>query len=558
MSEYMVSLVAERKGVKTDSFLLQEGESKILGRGEGADLRVPGESYLSRRHATVTLKGSELHVELVEGAANPMFFDGEESDAFVVSSEGFFVVGDTRFRLSVATEASTAFDDSLPSLERSLTEDQVYAFGPGSDRMRLKDLLALPEMIRTIRNPSELYSAVAGFLRLLTAAKWSCVLDGEGNILARDSVSDRGGFKISRRLLAKAVEDAPLPVAYGWKGGAGEATAVEGIDWAACAAVRLPGGGSLCFYSAGSDSEAGLEETTRYVGLVADVVGRAVVEDRQKALQGRLEHFFSRAVVDKIVSTDAQKELEPRLAQATVLFFDIRGFSKRTEENNEALLGYLETLRKALSVVTEVVLEEEGVVIQYTGDGLLACWNVPFPHEDHIDRGCRAALRMQEALADATGGWECGIGLHTGEVVAGAIGSEQIFLYGVMGVVVNQASRVEGLTKEIGAPLLVTEGVALGAVSESISKRRVGRYRPQGMETTLDLYELSEHPADSKSATVFREGMAAFEAGRFDEAKGKFDSLSEDAPACYLARLCERYAVTPPENWDGTISVETK
>ncbi len=553
-------LIAERKGVETDSFPISEGEPKILGRGDGADFRVSGESYMSRRHAAITLRGSELRVERLEGAANPIFFDGEESDSFVVSSEGFFVVGETRFRLSIASEQSTLFAEGSadPQWEQLLTEDQVYALGPASDRMRLKDLLALPEVIRTSRTPGELYSAVSGFLRLLTAARWTCVLDGEGRVLARDAVSDKEEFKISQRLLEKAVEEAPLPIAYGWRGGAVEATAVEGVDWAVCASARLPGGESLCFYAAGAGPAKELEENARFVGLVADVVGRAVAEDKQKALQGRLEHFFSKAVVDKIVSTDAGRELEPKLAQATVLFFDIRGFSKRTEENNEALLGYLGSLRKALSVVTEDVLKEEGVVIQYTGDGLLACWNVPFACEDHVDRACRAALRMRARLAEMTG-WECGIGLHSGEVVAGAIGSEQIFLYGVMGAVVNQASRVEGLTKIIGAPILVTADVAINAVSDTISKRRVGRYRPQGMKTALELYELMERSTESESAKLFREGLSAFEAGHWDEARQHFKSLPlTDAPAQFLGGLCDRYAANPPAVWDGIIRVDTK
>ena len=553
-------LIAERKGKRVDAFSIMEGEAKILGRGENADFRVADESYMSRRHATVRLEGNQLFIDRLEGVPNPIFFDGEEVDSCILEGDGFFVVGQTRFRLNIAkVSAAYSESDAAPQWEQSLTEDQVYALGPASDRMRLKDLLALPEMIRTSRSPGELYAAVAGFLRLLTAARWSCVLDGAGEVLARDAISDKEEFQISRQLLKKAVASAPMPIAYGWRGSAGEATAVEGVDWAVCCAVNLPGGESLCFYAAGAGSTSALEENARFAGLVADIVGRAVAEDRHKALQGRLEHFFSQAVVDKIVSSDEHRELEPQLAQATVLFFDIRDFSKRTEENNEALLGYLSTLREALSVVTEAVLKEEGVVIQYTGDGLLACWNVPFPYEDHVDRACRAALRMRAALTGVTGDWECGVGLHTGEVVAGAIGSDQIFLYGVMGAVVNQASRVEGLTKIIGAPVLVTGEVALNAVSETITKRRVGRYRPAGMETPLELYELSERQNNVENAAIFREGLATFEGGHWKEANALFARLpASDAPAQFLMGLSAKYEASPPEHWDGTIIVKTK
>jgi adenylate cyclase len=307
------------------------------------------------------------------------------------------------------------------------------------------------------------------------------------------------------------------------------------------------------------EGEAWLNDNARYVGLVADMVGRSLSLNKLQAWQERLNRYFSAPVVEKILRSKDPKALEPRLAEATVMFFDLRGFSKRTEGRNEKILEYLGELKEVMTAMTGEIFAENGVVLQYQGDGILACWNLPTPDPTHVDQACRAALAMVRHLAAMPGLWSCGVGLHGGEVVAGAIGSEQLFNYSVMGAVVNQSSRVEGITKALEVPILVTGAIAARVSSEVALPVRVGRFRPVGMATALDLYELQLPPGQKERNETFGQGLVAFESGNWDQA---YESLSRlgagDRPARFLVALSEEYRRHPPKNWDGVIELKEK
>jgi adenylate cyclase len=264
-------------------------------------------------------------------------------------------------------------------------------------------------------------------------------------------------------------------------------------------------------------------------------------------------------VISKIMGSSDLKELEPRVSQSTIMFFDIRGFSRRTEGKNEKILAHLGDLKAVMTAMTDEILKENGVVLQYTGDGILACWNVPIADSLHVDRACRAALGMASRIGEVTDGWRCGIGLHTGEVVAGTIGSEQVFFYGVMGAVVNQASRVEGITKVLEVPVLATREVAERVSGEAAAALRLGRFQPAGMSTALDLYEISPPPLDAGRAELFAKGLEALEKGEWEKAYETLDRLpTKDLPARYLKSLAESYRRHPPKDWRGTIELAEK
>jgi adenylate cyclase len=367
---------------------------------------------------------------------------------------------------------------------------------------------------------------------------------------------------MSRTLVAKALEDAPQPTYYGWmRSSALKVTVQEGVDWVICAAAKVPGEPALLFYVAGSDAQGQTPrpEVARFVGLVADIVGRSFSNDHLQEWQGRLRRFFAPPVIEKVLAGPDLSALDPRLAQSTVLFFDIRGSSRRSEAQNEVILGYVRELRKAMTAMTEIIMEEGGVALQYMGDGILACWNVPLGDPDHVDRACRAAVRMAAGLGRVTAGWKCGLGIHTGEVVAGAIGSDQVFAYGVLGPVVNQASRIEGITKIIGAPILVTKEV-VSALSPGVAlKRRAGRFQPAGMDVALELYELRDPRSDQAPLSAYEAALADFEAGRWTEAYQALLSLTKrDGPSSYLKLYMEGSGLKPPEGWNGVIALDQK
>lgn len=184
---------------------------------------------------------------------------------------------------------------------------------------------------------------------------------------------------------------------------------------------------------------------------------------------------------------------------------------------------------------------------------------MPIDDSEHVDRACRAALAMQDALARIGEGWHCGIGLHTGEVVAGSLGSEQVFAYTVMGDVVNRTSRVEGITKVVEAPLLVTREVAERVSPTVAVPVRVERFLPVGMEAPMDLFELARPPADADRTRAINEGLAAFERGAWEEAYETLSALGpKDRPARYLMSLAEAHRRHPPKVWTGVIELQEK
>src|SRR5260370_21082121 len=213
--------------------------------------------------------------------------------------------------------------------------------------------------------------------------------------------------------------------------------------------------------------------------LLASAVGVGLARQEQEAEAGRLRVQF-----EQFFSADLARELErnPRLLdgqerEITVLFSDIRGFSRLSER-----LGPTETCRLVSYVMeklTNRIREFEGVVVDYTGDGVMAMWNAPATQSDHAAKACRAALGMIGDLPGMDAEWKerlgvplkLGIGLNTGPALCGNPGSAHKFKYGPLGHAVNLGSRTEGATKQLGVPLLITGGTR-ALLDESFLSRR--------------------------------------------------------------------------------------
>jgi len=381
---------------------------------------------------------------------------------------------------------------------------------------------------------------------------------------------------ISHALVQAALVEAPKPVTYCWRQNQpGEilATAHEGIDWAVCCAMPIPGETPILFYLAGSTGverfglpgwSMNLRDTARLVGLVADAIGRAMSLQKLEDWQAKLGHFFSGKLVSKILESEDPAHLAPQIRQATVMFFDIRGFSALTEGHLERILEYQGELKRVMTAMTQCIFDHDGVVIRYMGDGILACWNVPYDLPNHAERAGQAALHMVELLAETAPGWACGLGLGLGEVVAGSLGSEQVYAYDILGPVVNQAARVEGITKVVGVPILITRDVAEVLSPDLILARRVGRFLPLGLNTEVDLYTIELTPADPQAREQIKQrhrlheqALQAFEQGNLESAFDLLHSIvKEDVAARYIYTLAlQRH---PPRDWRGVIEMTHK
>lgn len=300
--------------------------------------------------------------------------------------------------------------------------------------------------------------------------------------------------------------------------------------------------------------------------------GRARLASDAEAARRKVEfeQFFSSDLADELERDPGL--LEGRDREVTILFSDIRDFSRLSEN-----LPPRETCRLVGDVMERLTLrirEHQGVVVDYIGDGLLAMWNAPRETADHATLACKAAVAMQAELPGLNDDWQgslagpiaLGIGLNTGMALVGNTGSRQKFKYGPLGHAVNLASRVEGATKQLGVPALIT-GSTRDKVGPEVSTRRIGKVRVKGIVGAVDLYELhlQEDAPDRRAfAEAYERALSLYEQGRFaDACQAVYPLLSGqaghyDRPSLTLASLSMEGLKSPPKDFDPVIELGHK
>ncbi len=310
------------------------------------------------------------------------------------------------------------------------------------------------------------------------------------------------------------------------------------------------------------------------IQLLASAVGSGLARQEQEAEAGRLRVQF-----EQFFSADLARELEknPRLLdgqerEITVLFSDIRGFSRLAER-----LGPTDTCRLVSDVMEDLttrVREFEGVVVDYSGDGIMAMWNAPASQVDHATKACKAALAMLADLPQLDSQWKdrlgeplrLGIGLNTGPALCGNTGSKLKFKYGPLGHAVNLASRVEGATKLLGIPLLIT-GSTRAQLGDGFATRRLCRVRVFGVAEAVDLYELHAEtapPAWHKWRETYETALGLFEVGKCTAAWQALNTLidpldtNHDVPTLDLMERIVQVLKSPPAQFDGVFDLHSK
>lgn len=286
------------------------------------------------------------------------------------------------------------------------------------------------------------------------------------------------------------------------------------------------------------------------VRLLADAItsGQARRQRESEAARRRtlLEHAFTPALAERIESDPHLLDGQDR--EVSLLFADLRDFSHLFHGTDAGGLGPVrayELVADVMDALTEVVLEEGGIIIDYYGDGLAAMWNAPFDQPDHAERACRVGLAMTEALKPVSNNWreelkeplEIGIGIHTGPARVGNIGSRWKQKYGARGTAVNLTSRVEQVTKRLGVPLIVTEATA-ERISPALRTQRLCKARLAGVIEEVNLYAVLPNERSAKNKESYAEALALFEAGRLDASLRRLTLgplADEPGPAIFLA-----------------------
>ena len=295
--------------------------------------------------------------------------------------------------------------------------------------------------------------------------------------------------------------------------------------------------------------------------------------DREKGqLRSAFQYYLNESVMEQMLQHPDMLKLGGEKREMSVLFSDIRGFTTLSERMSpEALVKFINSY---LTPMTQIVFDEGGTLDKYIGDALMAFWGAPLSQPDHAVRACRAAVRFSDRLEELKTGWneqglpgiDIGVGINSGPMIVGNMGSDIRFDYTVMGDSVNLASRLEGTSKTYGVRLLISEATWLQA-KDAIVARRLGAVRVKGKRVPVRIYELrgmgQPQGEDAQAIAAMEAALDAYTAQRFDEAKTHFQSLlaiwPDDPPA---RRYLEEIAVleTRPKDpeWDGVYTATTK
>jgi adenylate cyclase len=267
--------------------------------------------------------------------------------------------------------------------------------------------------------------------------------------------------------------------------------------------------------------------------------------------------------------------LAPRETEVSVLFCDLRGFSRHSERSAEDLLGLLNRVSQALGVTTHQIREHGGVLGDFHGDAAMGFWGWPLAQSDAAVRACLAALAIREEFAetaqrvdDPLADFRVGIGIATGRAVAGKIGTIDQVKVTVFGPVVNLASRLEGMTKILHAPILIDErtaSVVRGELAPDTARlRRVAVVKPYGLEAKLEVTELlppaSRYPVlTDQNITDYEKALDELLAGRWSRAFERLHRVpAEDRVKDFLTVFIAQHNRTPPDNWTGVIPLTSK
>jgi adenylate cyclase len=304
------------------------------------------------------------------------------------------------------------------------------------------------------------------------------------------------------------------------------------------------------------------------------------VEAQRGQIRGAFSRYLAPAVVEDIIADPSKLELGGEVRKLTLMFCDVRNFTAISEGLSAAELTTF--INELLTPLSDIVLRERGTIDKYMGDAIMAFWNAPLPMSDHAARACRAAIAMTGQMTDLNRHWQqrarvngrsfdrvqIGIGINTGDCCVGNLGSEQRFDYSAIGDEVNVTSRLEGLTKTYGLPVVVGERTVAAcpelAVIELDYIKVKGRAQPIRIFTLADTLECGAG-AMASLQLLQAQFLQAYRAQKWDDADmliGKCRSLSiatlETYYAVFGARIAKLRAMAPLADWDGAYAMTEK
>ena len=308
-----------------------------------------------------------------------------------------------------------------------------------------------------------------------------------------------------------------------------------------------------------------------WVALLCSVIYNSLrLYVEKKLLEQSLAAHLSPALVKRLLSDPNLRRRGGTKQEVSMLFSDIENFSRVSETMHPDDLVNL--LNQYFEAALQCIHETDGTVMDLVGDAIFAIWNAPVEQPDHCERAFRSALKLQQQLADFNAtqpGFplRTRVGLHTGIVCVGNIGSEQRFDYAAVGEHTNLASRLEGLNKHLGTGMLATREIQR-VVEGQLTSRPIGLIQVKGFVRPIEIYEVLG-PREMAEATrpwreKFAEALQHFRRREFDAAENAFQETirlrqQDDGPSSfYLNQIPELRLHPPPAEWIGEVAMKEK
>ncbi len=295
-------------------------------------------------------------------------------------------------------------------------------------------------------------------------------------------------------------------------------------------------------------------------------------EGEKKKVRSAFSQYMHPALIAQMLDSPEGIRLGGEEKELTALFSDIRGFTTLSENLTPPQL--VELLNEYLTVMTEVIFKNWGTLDKYIGDAIMAFWGAPYPQQDHAVRACRAGLDMLAALQKLQADWQVrnvpridiGVGINSGPMLVGNMGSKNRKNFTIMGDSVNLASRLEGINRQFGTHLIISESTFL-LVKDQVIARELDLIRVKGKTQPVKVYELLALASDDQPhrdlLSRFEKGLAAYRGGEWLGAIEIFQQLlvdyPQDGPSQVFIERCLNLLARPPEGaWDGVFVMKTK
>ncbi|MDR1128522.1 MAG: CHASE2 domain-containing protein [Treponema sp.] len=310
--------------------------------------------------------------------------------------------------------------------------------------------------------------------------------------------------------------------------------------------------------------------------FVREIVSYLVSEKEKQFINKALSTYVSKEVVNELIANPALLQLGGAKRQMSAVFTDIQGFSTISEQLDPEKLVLL--LNRYLTAMSDIIMENTGTIDKYEGDAIVAFFGAPVFQERHAALACRSALQMKKAEAELNKvimderlspvPLYTRIGINTGEMVVGNMGTSNKMNYTIMGNAVNLAARLEGVNKQYHTGGILISEYTRQETGDEFVCRSLDRVRVVGINAPLRLYELlgersGPGAAEAGDFASWENAVASFENREFRAAAEIFDSIasrneSDGVARLYLERCRDYMRTPPPDDWDGINNLTSK